>query len=348
MSSTGSAGQPRTTIRDVAEAAKVHISTVSRALDPNKSSLVSPATRARIVAVAESLNYAPHLIASQLRRGRTHTVGVVIPDLGNPVYAPMTRGITQALDRDGFMPLVADTEDDLRRFVAILHHLASRRVDAIITSAAREDYRDAVLEFVGAGLPFVLAVRDLPGSGVPSVYHDDELGGRLAGEHLIRWGHVRLAQLRGPQDVSPFTARTRGFAAALTAAGLDPLDLGEPARWPTVAEGRRLMKAVIEGSGELPTAIFAQNDLLAIGALEALEAGGLHCPEDVSLIGYNDVFFAEHARTPLTTIRMSAYDIGQLAGQMAIELIEARAGAMSVSAPPTLVARASVGPPRKT
>src|SRR5690606_23150739 len=143
---------------------------------------------------------------------------------------------------------------DRRRFVRIMHHLTSRRVDAIITSAAREDYRDAGLELASDGMPLVLAARDLPGSGVPSVYHDDALGGRLAGEHLLRWGHVRLGELRGPQDVSPFAARAQGFASALSAAGLEPLDLGEPARWPTVQEGRRVMKAVIEGSDELPTA----------------------------------------------------------------------------------------------
>lgn len=338
--------KPPVTLRDVAEAADVHISTVSRALDPAKFSLVSASTRAKVTAIAEDLGYRPHLIASQLRRGQTQTVGVVVPDLGNPLYAPFVRGVTHALDRNGYMPLVADTQDDSSRFRRILQHLWNRRVDALITTAPRSRDRRALADIVAQGLPVILAVRTLPGSGFPSVQHDDEGGGRLAAEHLIGLGHRRLIQLQGPPDVAPFAQRSRGFTAAAQEAGIELVDLGITAAHPTLEEGRRLMEIVLAEANPLPTGVFAQNDLFALGALEALRNAGLWCPDDISLVGYNDNFFAAHARPSLTTIRLPGYDIGRLAGRMAIEyIVDPKGTHASESAPPTLLVRESTGPP---
>ena len=324
----------------------MHVSTVSRALDPAKASLVSEATRARVVQVADELGYRPHLIASQLRRGQTQTVGVVVPDLGNPLYAPFVRGVAHALDEHGYLPLVADTQDDHLRFRRTLRHLWSRRVDAIITTAARTSDRKAVSELADEGLPIVLAVRTLPGSGLPTVDHEDTDGGALAAQHLLDLGHRRLVQLKGPADVTPFLHRGQGFSAATAAAGCEEVELSTTATHPTVDEGRRLMGALLAASGPLPTGIFAQNDLLALGALEALRAVDLWCPTDVSMIGYNDNFYAAHARPAMTAIRLPGYDIGQLAGAMAMEHIRApEEAATSVSTAPVLLVRESTGPP---
>jgi LacI family transcriptional regulator len=322
---------------------------VSRALDPSKASLVSATTRAKVVQVAEQLGYRPHLIASQLRRGQTQTVGVVVPDLGNPLYAPFVRGVAHALDDQGYLPLIADTQDDHERFRRTLRHLRNRRVDAIITTAARLQDREVAREVADAGVPVILAVRTLPGSGLPTIEHDDVAGGRMAAEHLIELGHRRLVQLRGPLDVTPFLHRTRGFAAAACEAGVEEVAFDVVATHPTVDEGRRVMEALLAASGDaLPTGIFAQNDLLALGALEALRNVGLWCPDDVSMIGYNDNFYAAHARPAMTAIRLPGYDMGQLAGTMAMAHIEHPDDAETLlTTQPVLLVRESTGrPPR--
>lgn len=344
----GVPSKPPVTIRQVAETARVHISTVSRALDPQKASLVSAATRAKVLAVAEELGYRPHLVASGLRRGQTRTIGVVVPDLGNPLYAPLAHGVAHALDRAGYMPLLADTEDDHDRFDRILKHLVSRRVDAVITTAARTGDTPLLTALAEQGVPVVLAVRTLPSSGLPSVGQEDAPGGRLAAEHLLELGHRRLAQVQGPADVEPFRARTEGFESAVQDGGGEIVCRVSPATYPTVPEGERVMRGLIRAADPLPTAVFVQNDTLALGALAALRDAGLRCPEDVSIVGYNDAFFAAHCGPPLTTIRLPGYEAGRLAGALAIEAIQEPGHTPeSVTVPATLVVRDSTAPPRR-
>lgn len=348
MSEAGRAGGSRVTIRDVARAADVHISTVSRALDPRKSDLIAEATRERVLAAAEELGYRPHLIASGLRRGQTRTMGVVVPDLANPIYAPLARGATHAIDEGGgFMPLVADTEDDHARLERVLRHLAERRVEAIIVTAARTGDVEVLQEIAAQGVPVVTAVRTLPGSGIPSVFHDDEAGGRMVAEHLAELGHREVGQIRGPLDVEPFRGRTDGFVAGVDAVGMTLVDDVSPAVRPTEDEGERLTLELFRRSGMRPTAIFVQNDVLALGALQALRQLGLSCPGEVSVVGYNDAQFAAHTAPPLTTVKLSLYEIGRLTGLLALELVgrPSEAAPIQPSVPPELVVRESTAPP---
>ncbi len=344
MASQG--GGAPVTIRDVARVAGVHISTVSRALDPAKSSLLAPATRARILAVADELGYRPHLVASGLRRGTTRTIGVVVPDLGNPLYAPVVRGIAHVLGRAGFMPLVADTEDDHDRFGQVLAHLVGRRVDGIITTAQRAADVGVLQRLADDGTPVVLAIRTLPGSGLPTVLHDDADGARRVAEHLVDLGHVRLAQVSGPHDVEAFRARSESFHEALRRAGLEPVGTAEPATAPTTDEGARVALSLLDGLDEPPTAVFAGNDMLALGVLRAMRERGLACPVDVSVVGYNDAFFASHTEPPLTTVLLPAYDVGVAAGELALQLVAGTPGDGPPMVPPTLVVRASTASPR--
>jgi LacI family transcriptional regulator len=331
------------TIRDVARLAGVHISTVSRALDPTKASLLSRATRDKVISAADQLGYRPHLVASGLRRGRTRTIGVVVPDLGNPVYAPVVRGIAHALGHDGFMPLVADTEDDHDNFERVLAHLAGRRVDGIITTAPRSGDAALLQQLVDGGIPVVIAVRTLPGSGLPTIVHDDLRGGRLAAEHLLDLGHTAIAQLSGPHDVEAFRARSAGFEAALEEAGV-PVPTRTAADAPTTEEGERLAREILVRDPR-PTAVFAGNDMLALGVFTALGELGLAAPDDVSVVGYNDSFFAPHTQPPLTTVRLPAYDVGLAAGTLTLELVAGREVDESPSVPPELIVRASTAAP---
>jgi LacI family transcriptional regulator len=334
------------TLKDVAHVAGVHPATVSRALDPGKMWLVRPETRTRVQAAARELGYRTDVVARSLRRGQTTTVGVVVADLTLTFLAPALRGITDALERQGFMGLISETQDDHERLRVSLENLLSRRVDAVILTGARLGDAPLLQGIARERVPVVLAVRALPGSNLPAVTTDDDGGGYIAAMHLAALGHGRVAELRGPSDVQPFLDRSQGFARAAAESGLDVLEFGERAIHPTPAEGRRLMELLLARRGPRPTAVFAQNDSMAIGALDALRAARLRCPADLSILGFNDAPLVDHFDPPLSTIRLPSAEIGRVAAELAIALIEEPNTAVaSMTFPPELVVRASTAPP---
>jgi LacI family transcriptional regulator len=336
------------TIRDVAVAAGVHPSTVSRSLDPDQRTRVNEVTRERVLEAARLLRYEPDLVAKSLRNQRTHTVGIIVPDFGNPVYAGVVRGLNDALDRRGYASLINETTDDSGRLDSTLNLFARRRVDAVITATSRERDRNVLRQFTRQGIPLVLAIRWIRGVNVPIVANDDRMGGALAARHLLELHHRRIVQLHGPMDIEAFRERGVGFHEAVVKEGLDDPDvaLGEA----TVAEGRRLMARLLS-SGEPPTAVFAHNDLMAIGAIEAVQQAGLRCPKDVSIVGYNDIPLIEHLNPPLSTVAMPVTEVGRVAAETALALVEGRPTApgapVTISLQPTLVVRASTAAPRR-
>ena len=305
------------TLKDVAERAGVNVSTASRALSPEKSSVVAPATRRSVIEAAETLGYRTNLQASALRRGRTGIVGVIVADVSNPFIGPVIRGVTHALGGRDLLPIMTETRDSSGELAQICEKLLAQRVDGIIITAARYGDR-ALLRRVAAEIPTVLAVRELPGSGIPSISHDDVTGGRLAAEHLLSLGHRRLAQLMGPQDIWSFEGRSQGFRDAAVAAGASCDDVRTQLRLPTADAGRELARELLEREGAMPTAIFAHNDSMAIGALGVLREHGIECPDEVSIVGYNDVPLTAHLNPSLTTIRLPGYELGRLAAELVI------------------------------
>lgn len=335
---------PDVTLKDVAQAAGVHPSTVSRALDPSKARLVNVRTRERVVAAAKDLGYQPDVLASSLRRGRTGTIGLVVADLANPYIAPVVRGIENALEGRGLIPMIAETQDDQARANRVFNHLMRRRVDAIITTATRDDDR-AILDTVARNVPTVLAVRPLRGGLLATVSNDDRLGASLAAQHLIDLGHRRVAQLVGPLDVGNFAIRREAFTSAVQRSGAHELVIPETASTPTLAEGRRLAHALLERHPRLPTAVFAHNDLMALGALTVFNVHGVSCPDDISLVGYNDTPMTAFTHPTLTTISLPGYQLGRLAAEMAVTMIESpQTRPAQVTLPPTLVVRESSAP----
>jgi LacI family transcriptional regulator len=333
------------TLKDVAERAGVDVSTASRALNPEKSSIVAPATRLKVIEAAQVLGYRTNLQASSLRRGRTGIIGVIVADLSNPFIGPVIRGVAHALGGRGLLPIMTETHDSSSEFAMICDKLLAQRVDGVITTAARYGDR-ALLSRVAADVPTVLAVRGLPGSGIPSISHDDQAGGRMAAEHLLSLGHRRFAQLMGPQDIWSFEGRARGFREAIDAAGASCDDIRAQTPLPTIQAGRQLVGELLTHTAELPTAIFAHNDTIAIGALAVLREHGVTCPDDVSLMGYNDVPLTGHVDPPLTTIRLPGYELGRLAAELVISPSGgADAVAGTVQLAPEVVVRASTGPP---
>jgi LacI family transcriptional regulator, galactose operon repressor len=334
------------TLKDVARVAGVHPATVSRALDPGKMWLVRPETRAKVQSAARELGYRTDVVARSLRRGQTTTVGIVVADLTLTFLAPVLRGITDALERHGFIGLISETQDDHERLRTSLENLLSRRVDAAILTGARLGDAALLEGTARERVPVVLAVRALPGSNLPAVTTDDDRGGYIAATHLAALGHRRVAELPGPSDVQPFLDRSEGFARAAAESGLDVLEFGEHAIHPTPAEGRRLMELLLARRDPRPTAVFAQSDSMAIGALDALRATGLRCPADMSILGYNDAPLVDHFDPPLSTIRLPSAEIGRFAAELAIALIEEpKTAVASMTFPPELVVRASTAPP---
>ena len=337
------------TLKDIAETIGVNASTVSRALDPAKAHLVNAATIARVREAAKDLGYRGDHIAGSLRRRATATVGVIVGDLANPFIAPVIHGIAKALAAEQMLPLIFETEDDADRLTWGVNHLLSRRVDAIIVAGARFGDRD-VLEAATRFTPVIVAVRGLPGSPLPHVLHDDRAGGAMAARHLIDLGHTRLAELRGPMDIGNFVARHEGFRDACNDAGVELVDgLGFGSR-PIREEGERLAYDLIDRHGDsLPTAVFAHNDLMALGALSVFRVHGLVCPRDVSLVGYNNSTTIDQVDPPLTSVAYPGTEVGQAAGSIALQLI-ARTDQRTPGAlfQPTILVRESTAPPATT
>jgi LacI family transcriptional regulator len=342
-------GRGTVTLRDVARAADVHVSTASRALDPSKSWRISQQTVAQVESAAEKLGYTPDMIAKGLKRGTTTMIGVIVADLENPFIGPIIRGILHQLEKKQFVTLVAETLEDHDRFERTLNHLASRRVNGVITTAARTDDRHMLARFAERSPALVLAVRNVSGSGLPYVAHDDSHGAELAANHLSELGHSVTAQLRGPREIETFGNRSEGFRRAIGSRGLVDVSISEAASEVTLDEGRRLMKLTLDQNADNPpTAIFAQADVMAIGAIDEMRARGLTCPEDISVIGYDDAPLVSHVNPPLSTIELPGEEIGNTAGKMVMQLIEdPDTPPGSVDVPAKLIPRESTAAPRE-
>ena len=331
------------TLHDVAREVGVHPSTVSRALDPMKRDMVKESTRARIATVAERMGYRPHMVARGLQSGRTSTVGVITADLGNTWVTPILHGISASLESIESLPVIADTQDDDARFTNILDHMLNRRVDAVVALASRDGYRDR-LESAARVIPVVVAARPLEGSTLPHVVQDDRLGGELIAEHLVSLGHRTVLQLAGPRDVANFRRRSDGFSAVCRVNAVTELTTGLHAQRPVLDEGHRLMSAFLASGVERPTAVFAHNDLMALGALAAIREAGLRVPEDISLAGYNDLPMVGHLTPPLTTVRYHSLEVGLAAGRLVGDLLRGEEST-DVWLTPTLMALQSTREP---
>ena len=300
----------------------MNASTVSRALDPTKSHLVSEDTVIRVRQAAGQLGYRGDRVAGALRRGVTGTVGVIVADLANPFIAPVIHGIAQSLAANQMLAMIIETNDNPSELESSVNHLLSRRVDAVICAGARFSNRD-VLEEAGRHTPVVIAVRGLSNTLLPQVLHDDRAGGAMAARHLLDLGHTRVAELRGPDDVGNFVSRHYGFHEACQERGIAVIELPEVGKRPTRAAGEHLARLLLElHADDLPTAVFAHNDLMALGALSVLREHQLSCPQAISLVGYNDSPMIDQIDPPLTSIVYPGIEVGRAAGDVATRLIQ--------------------------
>ena len=334
------------TLRDVAAAARVHPATASRALNPGTRLLVSEETARRVTEAAERLGYRPNPVARSLRTRRSHTIGVLIPDLNNPLFPPIVRGLEDRLAEHGYVALIGNTDADITRERNIFDQMRARHVDGFVLATATL-HSQILDEAAEADLPVVLMNRTAQGYPFSSVAVDNEQGVRAAVTHLVSLGHTRIGHIAGPQDISTTLARLRGFRDAMRSHKLDVDDSQIVyANGLSLAEGLRCGHELLEGDSEL-TAIVAGNDMLAVGCYGAFDELGLRCPQDVSIIGFNDMPFIDRLRPPLSTVRFPHYQLGTEAAQLLLERIETGGGGpvKILYLAPELVARGSTVPP---
>src|SRR5271169_3012085 len=333
------------TLRDVAAAARVHPATASRALNPETRILVSEETARRVTDAAAKLGYRPNPVARSLRTRRSHTVGVLIPDLNNPLFPPIVRGLEDKLAEAGYVALIGNTDADANRERTLFEQMRARHVDGFVLATAT--LHDQLLaEAAAAEVPLVLMNRLAQDYSFPSVSVDNEQGARMAVTHLARLGHTRIAHIAGPQEASTGMSRLRGFRDGMATHGLE-VDEGlitYAGRY-TVEEGARCCRELLASQPAF-TAVAAANDMLAIGCYAALDECSLQCPEDISVIGFNDMPFIDRLRPPLTSVRFPHYQLGTEAAQLLLERISDRDAPVKILyLAPELVVRKSVAAP---
>jgi LacI family transcriptional regulator len=309
------------TLRDVAAAARVHPATASRALNPGTRLLVSEETARRVAEAAQRLGYRPNPVARSLRTRRSHTIGVLIPDLNNPLFPPIVRGLEDRLATHGYVALLGNTDLDITREQMIFDQMRARHVDGFVLATATL-HNPILAEAAEADLPVVLMNRTAQGYPFSSVSVDNEQGERVAVDHLVSLGHTKIGHIAGPQDISTGVARLRGFLDAVRAHGLsvDDSQIVQSNGY-SIDEGLRCGRELLAANAGL-TAIVAANDMLAVGCYGAFDDLGLRCPEDISLIGFNDMPFIDRLRPPLSTVRFPHYKLGTEAAKLLLERIE--------------------------
>jgi LacI family transcriptional regulator len=339
------AGRP--TIRDVAELAGVHPGTASRALDPRREGRISAPTAERVRSAARRLGYVADPVARTLRARRSAVIGVVVPDLANPVFPPIVQGIEDALAAAGYVALVANTGNDPGRERDRIAALQAHRCDGYIVASATVD-GTTIGRLTEAADPVVLVNRETGNPSLASVSSDDRAGIQAAMQHLADLGHRVIAHLTGPPNLSVVQIRAEAFRSSALRLGLDPERL-IVRHCPTLgaSDAKDAALAVL---AEFPatTAILAGNDLMALGCYAAAQQAGRPCPDRLSIVGYNDMPFVEWWRPALTTVRIPQYGIGREAAQLLLEQLADGADrpAKQILMPVSLVVRSSAGPYR--
>lgn len=323
------------TLEQVAQAAGVSPSTVSRIL--NGTAGVSPAKQAAVQAAIERLGFRPNPVARGLAGGRTYSIGVLTQTISSPFYGEALHGIEDTLEREGYIPMFVSghwQESEERKAVELL---LTRRVDGLIVLAGRMS--GPALQACAQGVPLVLVGGTVQGSRTVCLNFDNRAGGLLATRHLIELGHRRIAFIGGDSAHDDALERERGYRDALLEAGLtiEPalLQAGDYSE----ASGLMAVQRLLDG-GVPFTAVFAANDQMAIGAALGLYRRNLRVPDDVSLVGFDDLAPARFAIPPLTTIRQSVYEMGCESARAMLALLQGREPQVDMP-PPALVPRES-------
>ncbi len=331
----------RLTLKDLARRLDVHSSTVSRVMNAATRHLISEEVVQRVLKAAAELGFRPNRMASSLRTRRSHAIGVVLPDITNPVFPPILLGIEKVLSDAGYVALVANAGPD--RAQHVVDQMLAHQVDGVVLATVTR--RDPVLAYcLDAGIAVATVLRSE--APAPGVICDDRLGMRLTVDHLFALGHRHIAHIAGPLSISTGRLRKQGFVAAMKVHGLKALLVQADAH--TRESGRQACAEILKRFPQV-TAIAAGNDLIALGCYDALREAGRRCPEDVSVVGHNDMPLTDMLAPPLTTIRIPHHEMGEQTARLLLEYIRGEQREhVRVVLKPELVVRGSTAPPRQT
>lgn len=304
------------TISDVAKLANVSTATVSRVL--SNSGNVKKETTEKVLEAIQKLNYQPNVLARQLRKLETKTVLVVVPDITNTFFSKILRGIERVAIENDYEVLLGDTGNDVERERGYLDILRQKKADGMILLTARLESH--LLEEIAGEFPVVLACEYLEGSTIPTVSIDNISSARKATEYLINLGHRRIGFISGPLNVILSRDRLKGFRQAMAQHNI-PIEsfLVQEGDFSFESGYNMMMKFL--ALDQPPTAVFAANDEMAIGAIKAIKSKGLHVPDDISVVGFDDIKFASIYEPALTTISQPMFEIGKKAMELLIKLI---------------------------
>ena len=304
-------------IYDVARESGVSVFTVSAVV--NKKSHVGKSLREKVEAAIRKLNYRPNLVARSLAKQKTHTIGMIVPDIGNPFFPIVVRGAEDAAQKHGYNLLLCNSDDSLDKEEKSIELLLSKRVDGILLTKAAEDFRPALQQMIKeVNTPFVLVMRTYPKLTKDAVITDDYRGAYEAVSHLARAGRKRIALISGPLKVSNAKERWEGFHDALKAEGL-------PYEEDLVIEGDYRLESGYRAGHSLfsrrPDGIYVANHLMTVGLLKAAEETGLRCPEDFGLVSFDDYPWLGILRPRLTTVELPKHQLGSEAAELLIRRI---------------------------
>ncbi|WP_274362551.1 LacI family DNA-binding transcriptional regulator [Paenibacillus thermotolerans] len=335
------------TIYDIAKRANCSAMTVSRVI--NNSGRVGEETRQRVLSIMKELQYVPNQMARSLVLQKSNLLSLLITDIGNPFYTTLVRGAEDAARRLGYRLLLGNSDEDVKKEKDYIDTILSAKVDGVLFAPAGDSSAANLAKLKQHDIPFVLLDRDIPGIESDAVMGDSKAGARELVEYLISLGHRRIALLNGLPDVSTARLRKAGYEEALRLHGLESKKeylievgytaQGTNAQWETIVN--RLFAA-----GEAPTAIFAANNFLALGAIRSLLQRGIRVPEDISVVCFDELEAGYVVDPYLTVAAQPAYDFGAIGMQMLVERIEGTASGewRKVILPPKLCIRKSAAP----
>jgi LacI family transcriptional regulator, galactose operon repressor len=326
------------TIREVAEHAQVSVATVSHVM--NQTRFVDPETQERVRQAIKELGYRPNLLARSLRRRETRTIGLLVPDNANPFFAEFARVIEDAGFAEGYSVILCNSDRSETKEAAYIDVLLAKQVDGLIVLSAT-DRVDLLQRVLDVGVPLVVVDRNLAGMPVSQVLVANEQGGHLAGRYLAGLGHRRVGCIGGPSDANPSWGRVTGFVRAMREAGADIPPEAIVSGDFRYAGGEAGMRALLDRDLGL-TAVFAANDLMAIGAMITLRRAGLRVPDDVSVIGFDNILPASMMIPPLTTVEQPVNELGQAAARLLMDqILKRRIEPACLTIPTRLVERES-------
>lgn len=305
---------------DVARRAKVNISTVSRTI--HQTGKIGPETQARVRKAMRDLGYKPNRVARRLRAKdtSTHLIGLIIPNIQNPFFADLARGVEDIAYQNDYAVLLCNYDEDEGKEKFYLEVMQAESVDGIILPPIHE-IDPAVLQVVRSGIPVVCVDRSLSSDAIDKVEVDNHMGAFNAVSHIIEHGHKRIGLIGGPADSSTGRERLRGYKASLAAAGI-------PVRQELVRHGDfkqesgQILARELLSLPDPPTALFVCNGLMTIGALEAIAGLGLRIPRQIAIVGYDELPLAAVFNPPLTMVRQPAYEVGRSAAELLLKRIE--------------------------